>query len=77
VFYEPCYIVWFKLHDTIGPAPYLRLDDNEAFYDVNNDDFVQIFVDRPDFFNQLFGHHFMTDDLPLTDDTFVDPNNWE
>jgi hypothetical protein len=75
-FYKPCYIVWFKLHDTIGPAPYIRLKQSEAFYDVNDDDFNQLIQDDPEFYNQFLGHHFMTDDLPLTDDTFVNPDNW-
>lgn len=76
MFYDPCYIVWFKLHDTIGPAPFLRLDQNEAFFDVDAAELQEIFVDRPDFFEQFFGHHFFTDDLPLEDATFVDSNNW-
>jgi hypothetical protein len=76
-FFDPCYIVWWKLHDTIGPAPYLRLEQNEPFYEgLTTEDFIQVFVDRPDFFDQFFGHHFLTDDLPLTDETFTDPNNW-
>mmetsp|Transcript_21944 Transcript_21944/g.50646 ORF Transcript_21944/g.50646 Transcript_21944/m.50646 type:complete len:122 (-) Transcript_21944:118-483(-) len=76
-FFHPCYIIWFQLHDTIGPATYLRLDQSEVFFDINDDDFQQILVDNPDFFNQLFGHHFQTDDLPLTDDTFDNEDNWE
>ncbi len=76
VFFDPCYIVWFTLHDTIGPAPYIRLDKTEPFFDVSDAQLEQMFLDRPDFYDQLFGHHFMTDDLPLTDATFVDPKNW-
>lgn len=76
VFFDPCYIVWFTLHDTIGPAPYIRLDQTEPFFDVSAADLEQMFLDRPDFYDQLFGHHFMTDDLPLIDATFVDPKNW-
>ena len=75
-FFDPCYIIWFQLHDTIGPAPYLRLNQNEAFFDINDDDFTQVIIDNPSFFDQLFGHHFQDDDLPLTDATFEDPNNW-
>ena len=76
VFFDPCYIVWFALHDTIGPAPYIRLNQNEPFFDENAAELQQIFVDRPDFFEQMFGHFFFTDDLPLDDATFVDSNNW-
>jgi len=75
-FYKPCYIIWWKLHDTIGPAPYLRLDQNETFYDVNDDDFQKKIQDNPTFYNQFLGHHFLTDDLPLTEATFTNPANW-
>ena len=75
-FFKPCYIVWFKLHDTIGPAPFLRLKQNEAFYDINDDDFQKVIQDNTAFYNQFLGHHFLTDDLPLTDATFIDPANW-
>lgn len=74
--YFPCYIVWWKLHDTIGPANYLRIAQNEPFY--SNVDFDYVFADLQndqDFFRQLFGHHFDGDDAP-TDDTFEDPANW-
>jgi len=76
-FFDPCYIIWYKLHDTIGPAPYLRLEQDEAFYaDVKTEEFKQVLSNRPDFKTQLFGHHFQTDDLPLTDDTFNTQDNW-
>ena len=75
-FFKPCYIVWFKLHDTIGPAPFLRLKQNEAFYDINDDDFQKVIQDNAAFYDQFLGHHFLTDDLPLTDETFVNPANW-
>jgi hypothetical protein len=80
-FYSPCYIVWWKIQDTIGPAPYLRLKANEGerFYGtVNDDDFTKKYL-KPDvnFFNQLFGHHFLNDDkLPLTDATFDNEKYW-
>jgi hypothetical protein len=76
-FYHPCYIVWWKLHDTIGPAPWLRLQQDETFYDVNDDEFRQELVDNPDFKNQFYGHHFMDDDLPLTEETFRNEDNWD
>jgi len=76
-FYTPCYIVWWKLHDTIGPAPYVRLDQDEDFYDYGIGEFEQELINDQDFFAQFFGHHFLTDDIiPLTDDTFEDPANW-
>mmetsp|Transcript_36960 Transcript_36960/g.42159 ORF Transcript_36960/g.42159 Transcript_36960/m.42159 type:complete len:631 (-) Transcript_36960:464-2356(-) len=77
VFFDPCYIIWFKLHDTIGPAPFLRLEQNERFYEnVETEAFKEVLSRRPDFKTQLFGHHFQSDDLPLTDETFLKQENW-
>jgi len=73
--YYPCYIIWWKLHDTIGPAPYLRVEQKEPFFNVKLDQLEEDFEKDPKFFNQLFGHHFDTDD-PLMDDMFEDPENW-
>lgn len=73
--YYPCYIIWWKLHDTIGPAPYLRVEQKEPFFNVKLDQLESDFQKDPTFFNQLFGHHFDTDD-PMTDDKFEDPDNW-
>jgi len=75
--YYPCYIIWWKLHDTIGPATYLRVEGSEEpfFENLNFDTIRQDFIQDKVFFNQLYNHHFDTDDIP-TDDTFEDPNNW-
>jgi hypothetical protein len=73
--YYPCYIIWWKLHDTIGPAPYLRVEQKEPFFNVNLNQLEDDFENDPTFFNQVFGHHF-NDDEPLTDDRFEDPENW-
>jgi hypothetical protein len=73
--YYPCYIIWWKLHDTIGPATYLRVEQKEPFFNVKLDQLNKDFTKDPAFFNQLFGHHFDTDD-PLQDDTFENPENW-
>ena len=64
------------MHDTIGPATYMRVEQDEPFYEdlefeVLRQDWVQ---DEP-FFNQLFGHHFDGDDAP-NDDTFENQDNW-
>ena len=74
--YYPCYIIWWKLHDTIGPATYLRLDDEtEEFYNIDFEYLTQDFGEDLPFFQQLFGHHFDGDDAP-TDDTFENEDNW-
>lgn len=73
--YFACYIIWWKLHDTIGPANYLRIVQDEPFYDATFDNILDDLEDDNEFFKQLFGHHFDTDDAP-TDDTFEDPDNW-
>jgi hypothetical protein len=73
--YYPCYIIWWKLHDTIGPATYLRVEQKEPFFNVKLNQLEADFEKDPKFFNQLFGHHFDTDD-PLTDDVFEDKDKW-
>jgi len=73
--YFACYIIWWKLHDTIGPANYLRIAQNEAFYDADFNYILSDLEDDPEFFQQLFGHHFDGEAAP-TDDVFEDPDNW-
>lgn len=74
--YYPCYIIWWKLHDTIGPATYMRVEQDEPFYEgVKFEYFQKDFAEDQTFFQQLFGHHFDTDDAP-TDDTFENEEKW-
>ena len=74
--YYPCYIIWWKLHDTVGPATYLRVEQDEPFYDSLNFAMLERdFAEDETFFNQLFAHHF-DEDNPPTDDTFEKPENW-
>lgn len=55
--YAFCYIVWWKLHDTIGPATELRLEQTDDFYDVTAD-FVQGDVTNIAFYREMLFHHF-------------------
>ena len=56
--YSPCYVIWWRLHDTVGPATFFR-NGGTGFVDMqyisyqlkSNETFVK-------FNNQLFGHHF-------------------
>jgi len=73
--YYPCYIIWWKLHDTIGPATYLRVEQDEDFYNVDFEFLTNDFANDREFFQQLFGHHFDDDNAP-TDDTFENEDNW-
>ena len=74
--YYPCYIIWWKLSDTIGPATYMRVEQDEPFFeDLNVDVLEQDSAQDQPFLQQLFGHHFNGDDAP-SDDTFEDPDNW-
>ncbi|KAL7470885.1 hypothetical protein ACHAXS_011163 [Conticribra weissflogii] len=73
--YYPCYIIWWKLHDTIGPATFLRVEQDEDFYNVDFEFLTKDFQNDQEFFQQLFGHHFDDDTAP-TDDTFENENNW-
>lgn len=56
--YAPCYIVWWKLHDTVGPALYLKLEQNDDFFDVDDDKHIKEDASAEDFFEELLLHHF-------------------
>ena len=58
--YNYCYIAWWKLHDTVGPANFLRLEQDDDFYDIDADE-VQEDSTGDQFFTQVLLHHF--DDL--------------
>jgi hypothetical protein len=53
--YAYCYIVWWKLHDTIGPATKLRIKQEDDFFDAD-DAFVT--NDNVDFSQEVAFHHF-------------------
>lgn len=55
--YNYSYIAWWKLHDTVGPASFLRLEQDDDFYDVKDDKYDANNIDD-DFQGQLFYHHF-------------------
>jgi len=73
--YRYCYIVWWKLADTIGPANYFRLTQNDDFFDLDFDTLNEDLKDDT-FFNQLFGHYFDDNEISYPDE-FGDPANWE
>lgn len=68
--YAYCYVVWFKFHDTFGPATYLNVEQEGSFFDVSNDEVLgNKFGD--DFFDQLYFHHF--DDVSQIIEDGTDP----
>lgn len=84
--YAYCYIAWWKLHDTIGPALFLRVEQDDEFYDMNAED-----IDPENsvgtFFQQVLLHHW--DDIQIIVDAgtegqefdaarvFLDPEFWD
>mmetsp|Transcript_10902 Transcript_10902/g.16837 ORF Transcript_10902/g.16837 Transcript_10902/m.16837 type:complete len:390 (+) Transcript_10902:118-1287(+) len=82
--YAPCYIVWWKLSDMVGPATEFMLEQNDDFFDIPSDELVNV-IENQDFFQQLLFHHF--DDIePVLDllvqsgsiqDTFAMPEIWD
>ena len=73
--YYPCYIIWWKLSDTIGPATYMRVEQDEPFFNVDFSYLEQDWEEDQPFYQQMFGHHFDGDDAP-TDETFENEENW-
>ena len=60
--YAYCYIVWWKFHDTIGPAIYLQLEQSDDFFDVKttevrDNETAWNDPSNKSFFDQLFKHH--------------------
>ena len=56
-------------------ATYLRVEQDEPFFNIDFDYLTNDFQEDQSFFQQLYGHHFDGDDAP-TDDTFEDESNW-
>eukprot|EP00547_Thalassionema_nitzschioides_P008275 CAMPEP_0194226712 /NCGR_PEP_ID=MMETSP0156-20130528/42406_1 /TAXON_ID=33649 /ORGANISM="Thalassionema nitzschioides, Strain L26-B" /LENGTH=265 /DNA_ID=CAMNT_0038959157 /DNA_START=9 /DNA_END=806 /DNA_ORIENTATION=+ len=54
--YTQCYIVWWKLHDTVGPATALRLEQNDDFF--TNADEIMGNENIGEVLGQLLFHHF-------------------
>lgn len=90
--YNWCYIAWWKMHDTVGPALFLRLEQDDEFYDVKAEDVEEDVTNDP-VFNQILLHHFDdidviieegtavnedTGDLEFNaDNIFLDPEYWD
>ena len=81
--YAPCYIVWWKIHDTIGPAAFLRLSQSDDFFDV--DKLQDVTSDR-DFYAQWAYHHWddindllndILDDADGLQNLFANPLIWD
>jgi hypothetical protein len=69
--YNWCYIAWWKLHDTIGPALYLRLEQDDDFYDIGAEEQATDVTGDP-FFEQILLHHFDDIGQIIQDGTVVD-----
>jgi len=79
--YSACYVIWWKLHDTIGPAPFERLEQDEEFWVGFDEAFLTNDLQRdPDFSKQLYGHHFKSFPDPSRNTIervdFLDEDNW-
>jgi hypothetical protein len=81
--YAPCYIVWWKIHDTIGPAPYLHLSQSDDFFNV---DTLQNVTTDPEFYGQWAYHHWrdinellstILNDVEDLQSLFANPMIWE
>ena len=83
--YAYCYIVWWKLHDTVGPALYLRIEQDDDFYDVPAEDIEGDQTNDPHF-REVLMHHFDDTDVIIAagtvdnefvaDVVFDDPAFW-
>ena len=55
--YDYCYIAWWKLEDTVGPATFLALDQDDEFYDLAGED-TESFLTENELLTPLLLHHF-------------------
>lgn len=82
--YIPCYIVWWKLSDTVGPAPFLRLPNSHDFLDFYNIDTAEVYLDKQkadavsqnNFYVEYF-NHYTNDDVALDDAYFEVKESWK
>ncbi len=82
----PCYIVWWKLADTVGPAPYLRVSQTDDFFnlDVNfikeemNLAYENDIEEDIKFYEQWFGRFIDDDNKEDIDDAMFEvKENWD
>ncbi|KAL9190042.1 hypothetical protein ACHAXT_007253 [Thalassiosira profunda] len=66
--YNYCYIAWWKLHDTVGPALFLRVEQDDEFYDVDAED-IESDSTGDEFFTGVLLHHFDDIDEVIADGT--------
>lgn len=76
----PCYIAWWKISDTVGPAPYLRVPQEDDFFDVPRN-YIQEDTNEmanEEFYLQVF-NRFRDDDQDdgFDDYVFFNQENWE
>jgi len=83
--YNYCYIAWWKLHDTVGPGLFLRVEQDDEFFDIPAEEIEGNAEDDP-FLTQVLLHHF--DDIAQiiedgtvgnefnADRIFLDPDYW-
>lgn len=69
--YAYCYILWWKFHNTIGPATELRLEGNDDFFDIDAND-IPTEVTGLEFFQELLFHHFDNYDEIIAAGTITD-----
>jgi len=89
--YNWCYIAWWKMHDTVGPALFLRPEQVDDFYDIKAEDIEEDVTNDP-VFNQILLHHFDDIDVIIeegtkvneegvvefnADNIFLDPEYWD
>ena len=67
--YNWCYIAWWKLQDTIGPALFLRIEQNaDEWFDIDNEEIASD-VTGDEFFQPFLLHFFGDIDEVIEDGT--------
>jgi len=71
--YNYCYIAWWKLHDTVGPALFLKVEQDDDFYDVEAKE-IQGDSTGNALYTQVLLHHFDDIEQVIADGTVETPD---
>jgi hypothetical protein len=78
VHWIPCYIVWWKLSDTSGPATFFRLGQDDEFFNIDvfyiRDEIAS--DDKAGFYNHWFGRWADDDAMDIDDKMFEYEDQW-
>jgi len=76
--WSPCYIIWWRLQNTIGPLNRLNVEQTDDFFNVDYEYLEEDQKNDPTFWDQLIYHHWNDDGVinSINDEWLDNPENW-